>query len=213
MKEKFKKIYFTNYFSDYIAFKPIYAMLKLFTCAALWLCVSTPSNAQFLSKVIPGGHTFSQSLSTVIEHFQNNYNEIKGELLPSDPDRDIFKSTVLLPGTLRCVIYRFHSKEDSSASYQATLYKGEDFNEAAKVYKKVFKQTSQTKFKVGGENYSLEGTLLQPSEDLRFTSSILRSTNYSDLYKNFIAEVEIINNMVGYTVHLYLHNRKADIDR
>jgi len=188
-------------------------MRKLLICATLSLCASTPTNAQLLNKVLPGGNAFSQSLSTVVEHFQNNYNQIQGELLPSDPDRTIFQSTVLLPGASHCVIYRFHSKEDSSASYQATLYQGEDFNAAAKAYKQVFKQTSQTKFKIGVTNYSLEGTLLEPSEDLRFTSSILRSTNHSDLYKNFMAEVEMINGIEGWTVHLNLHSRKADMER
>jgi hypothetical protein len=54
---------------------------------------------------------------------------------------------------------------------------------------------------------------LEPSEDLRFTTSILRTTAEGELYKNFMAEIEIINTVDGWTVQLNLHSRKEDIDR
>lgn len=162
---------------------------------------------------MPGGNAFSQSLSTVVEHFQNNFHQIQGEMLPSDPDRDIFQSTVMVHGASKCMIYRFHSKEDSSASWQAILYSGEDFDAASKIYKQAFRQTRQTKFKIGLEHYSFEGSLLEPTEDLRFTSSILRSTYEAGQYKNFMAEIEMINTMEGWTVQLNLHSRKSDTER
>jgi hypothetical protein len=188
-------------------------MRKLLTCAALLICASNQSNAQHSSKVKQGGNAFSASLSTVVENFQNNYLQIQGEMLPSDPDRNIFQSTVLLPGASKCVIYRFHSKQDSSASWQALLYSGEDYAAAAKTYKQAFKQTKQTKFKTGIVNNSFEGTYLEPSEDLLFTTSILRTTAEGELYKHFMAEIEIINTMEGWTVQLNLHSRKEDTDR
>lgn len=188
-------------------------MRKLLTLSAFLFCSINLLQAQFLKKEIPGGKAFSQSLSTVVEHFQNNYHQIQGEMLPSDPDRDIFLSTVMVQGASKCLIYRFHSKEDSSASWQALLYSGEDFDVASKIYKQAFRQTRQTKFKIGLENYSFEGSLLAPTEDLRFTSSILRPTYDVGQYKNFVAEIEMINTVEGWTVQLNLHSRKADTER
>lgn len=166
------------------------------------------SYGQFVKKEIPS--TFSLSLASIIENYPNNYRLIQGELLQPDEDRDIFKSTLELPGATDCVIYRFHSKEDTTASWQGILYEGEEFKEAVKVYKNCFRNLKQTKFKVGISHYSLDGEMENPSEELRFTTSTLRPVTYSGLYNNFMAEVEMINSITGWTVRLNLHSRKND---
>jgi hypothetical protein len=198
--------------SDYIALKPIYTMRKLILCATFCGYAISSAQAQFASKILPGGAAFSNALATVVEHFRDNYHQIQGNMLPSDPDRNIYQSTVMLPGASQCVIYRFHSTEDSSASWQATLYNGDNFDAATKAYKQAFKQIKQTQFKIGIGKYGFEGSYLAPSENLRFTSSILRSTYNNDWYKNFIAEVDIVNSFEGWKVQLLLYSRKSDTE-
>jgi hypothetical protein len=166
------------------------------------------SFGQTLKKEIPS--TFSLSLANIIENYPNNYRLIQGDLLQPDEDRDIFKSTIELPGASQCVIYRFHSTEDTTASWQGVLYEGEDFKEATKVYKNCFRYLKQTKFKVGISHYTLNGAMENPSEELRFTTSTLRPDTYSVLYNNFMAEIEIVNSITGWTVRLNLHSRKND---
>lgn len=187
-------------------------MQKLLTLSAAMLLFANTSHSQLLSKVIPPS-AFSQSVSAIVENYSNNYHQIQGESLPADEDRDIFLSTVSLPGTSKCVIYRFHSEQDTTASWQALLYSGEDYKEAVKAYKNSFRQLKQTKFNVGITKVSFEGELEAPSEALRFTSSVLRPSVTSGVYKNFIAEIELLNSIDGWTVQLSLHSRKADTER
>lgn len=187
-------------------------MRKSFTLSMALLLIINISYAQLLNKVLPAS-PFSTSLSTVVENYQNNYQHIQGGAMPADEDRDIFLSTVSLPGSSLCVIYRFHSTQDTTASWQATLYNGEDFKEATKVYKHAFKQMKQTKFKVGITQISFDGNMEQPTEALRFTSSILRPSQHTDIYKNFIAEIEMLNSIEGWIVRLNLHSRKEDTER
>ncbi len=187
-------------------------MQKIFTLSVALLLIINFSYGQLLSKITPP-NPFAQSLSAIIENYQNNYFAIQGEALPPDQDRDIYKSTIGLPGASSCVIFRFHSAEDTTASWQAVLYNGEDFNEASRVYKNSFKYLKQTKFKEGIKSNSFEGSLETPTEYLKFTSSILRPAVYTEGYKNFMAEIEMINTIDGWTVQLSLHSRKADTER
>jgi hypothetical protein len=187
-------------------------MRKLPTLAIALLLTTGICQAQLLSKVIPPS-TFSLSLSKVVENFQNNYYRIQGTALPPDEDRDIFLSDIRLPGASSCVIFRFHSREDTAAGWQAVLYTGENYSDALKIYKNAFRQLKQTKFSEGITRVSFEGELQLPAENIRFTSSILRPAGGSETYKHFIAEVEILNSMEGWLVQLNLHSRKDDEER
>lgn len=187
-------------------------MRKLLTLSIALLLVSQLTQAQFINKILPST-PFTESLTRVVENYQNNYGRIQGPELTPDEDRDVFQSTILLPGASHCVIYRFHSVEDTTASWQAVLYTGEDFKEASKIYRNAFRNLKQTKFTEGGTQNSLEGDINPPTETIRFTSTILRPAVKTDIYKNFIAEIEMINTLDGWTVQLNLHSRKDDEKR
>ena len=187
-------------------------MLKSLTLSFTLVLFLQFSQAQLLQKVLPAS-PFADSLCKVVENYQHNYLDIQGLALQPDEDRDIFASTVGLPGASSCVIYRFRSRQDTTASWQALLYEGEDFKDASKAYKNAVKHLKQTKFKVGMQKISFDGEVVNPTEELRFTSSIFKPTTYTDIYKNFIAEVEMLNSMEGWIVRLNLHSRKQDTER
>jgi hypothetical protein len=201
-----------NFLYPILQAKPIYTMRKLLTLSIALLLISASLQAQLFNKVLPVS-PFTEKLSQLVENFQNNYTHIQGEALTPDEDRDIYQSTLRLPGAIQCVIYRFHSVEDTTASWQAILYTGEDFKEASKIYKNTFRQLKQTRFRQGPTQNALEGDLVTPTESLRFSTSTLRPVERTGIYKNFMAEIEMINTMDGWTVQLNLHSRKDDEKR
>ncbi|RYF88404.1 MAG: hypothetical protein EOO03_08485, partial [Chitinophagaceae bacterium] len=109
-------------------------MIKKVTSALALILAFQLAEAQLLNKLMPSG-SFSDSLTIVLESYQQNYLGIQGTALQPDEDRQIFASTVGLPGASSCVIFRFNSKQDTTAGWQATLYEGDDFKEASKAYK------------------------------------------------------------------------------
>lgn len=187
-------------------------MQKFLSLAVAMLFIWNSSNAQFYKKILPGNN-ISSAVANITENFQNNYHNIQGEELPADEGRKSYRSTVTIPGASQAVIYRFHSKEDTSASFQAILYEGESYKEAVKIYKQTFRQVKGTKFNGGSEKISFNGHMEEPTESLRFTSSQLRPDVTGGAYKNFIAEIELLNSVDGWTVQLNLHSRKNDGER
>jgi hypothetical protein len=186
-------------------------MRKILTLSLALLFIQV-CKAQLLNKAFPAGG-FSPAIAKVVENYPNNYKDIQGELLPSDEDRDIFRSIIIPAGASQCVIYRFHSKEDSTASWQCILFEGEEFADAAKMYKNIVRQMKQLTFKVGETKNSFVGETVDPKESLRFTTTILRPEIKLPAYRNFIAEIEMINSFTGWTVQLNLHSRKDDRER
>jgi hypothetical protein len=167
------------------------------------------SNAQFYKSFVPSP-AFTDSLNRIVADFRHNYHSIQGEALGSQNDVDTYQSKNSLPGAVECFIYRFHSVQDTTASFQAVMYKGDSFKEAVKIYKNTFRLVNKTKLKPSG---GFTGQMEEPNESMRFISSSMKANTSDDAYKNYIAEVEILNSYDGWEVHLNLHTKKDDRDK
>src|SRR5512141_152428 len=95
-------------------------------------------NAQFYKAILPS-QAFTDSLGKIVSSFRNNYYSIQGDIMSAQPDVDTYESKAAVPGTERSMLLRFHSVEDTTASWQAIMYAGDDYKEAAKIYKNTFR--------------------------------------------------------------------------
>ncbi len=85
------------------------------------------------------------------------------------------------------------------------MYKGDDFKEAGKIYKNVFRLVKKSQIKWIDKTFvGFTGEMEKPAETLRFTVSTLNFTLEDKRYKNFQADVEMISNYSGWEVHLNL---------
>lgn len=188
-------------------------MRKTTLIVLLYLCSSLLSHAQFFKPV----HTdlaFEDSLTQVMSVFKTNYYPIQGRQLVSQGLVDVYQSNVGVPGASHCIIQRYHSEEDTSASWQAVMYEGESYEEAVKVYKSIYNNLKKAKIKNGDDSpFTFSGELEKPSESVRFTATRLRLNTMEDAYKFFYAEVEITSNYDGWEVHLNLHTKKNDAEQ
>ena len=183
--------------------------MKKIAIVVSFLFISFLSNAQFYKSFVPSPG-FTDSLNTVVTDFKNNFKNIQGAPVNLLEDADIYKANNSIPGALESFVIRYHSVDDTSASFQAVLYDGEDFKEAEKQYKDLFRMISKSRLKMEQFSTGFEGKMKTPSESSGFTISQLKATSQSATYLNFVAEIELINEMYNWKVRLNLHNKKAD---
>jgi hypothetical protein len=104
---------------------------------------------------------------------------------------------------------RYRSAQDKTASWQAGLYDGESFEEAVKIYKKVFSQVKKTSIKgVAVSAAGFDGKLQNVDENVGFAVSTLRLKTTNKTYKDLVAEVEITSNFTGWEVRLNVYTKK-----
>ncbi|MEO5892840.1 MAG: hypothetical protein ABIQ31_21500 [Ferruginibacter sp.] len=188
-------------------------MKKTITLIMLFSCSIHIASAQFYKK-LQAPDTFSDSISIIVQDFKKNFSTIEGDQLQSRGETDVYRSKVTIPGSLHCAIYRFHSVEDTTASWQAIMYEGESYEEAIKIYKTTFRQLKNSKIKwVEKNNISFEGDLEMPGENIRFAVTPLRLNITDRPYLDFFGEIELISSYDGWEVHLNLHNKKSDADQ
>lgn len=166
--------------------------------------------AQF-SKQPSTAASFAENLAKLTRAFRNNYYQVQGDKLPSQDDMDIYNSTVILPGAQHCIIYRFHSKTDTSASWQGLLYSGDNYKEALKIYKHNCKLVNKCRVNLDGGSAVFTGKVEDPNNNLRFVSSVFSLNTTDAAYEHFFAEVEMVNlNFDEWEVRLNLQNKKDD---
>ncbi len=189
-------------------------MRKTTLIVMLCLCSTLLTHAQFFKKAVLANDPFSDSLTNVVTVFKTNYYPIQGTQLTSQGLVDVYQSKIGMPGASHCIIQRYHSEEDTTASWQAIMYEGESFEEAVKVYKDIYKNLKKAKIKNGPtSHYSFIGEMEVPNESVRFTVTPLRLNTPDRDYKFFYAEIEITSNYDGWEVHLNLHSKKNDDDQ
>lgn len=169
-------------------------------------------NAQ-LYKSPAASPAFSDALNKIVASFRTNYYSIQGNIINAQEDADVYETHATLPGAVHSFVYRFHSAEDTTASWQAIMYSGDSFKEASKVYKNIFKLVNNSHFAIDNTVINFTGEMEEPTEDLRFTASPLKAISTNPAYRRFFAEVEMINSFSGWEVHLNLHNKKDDRDK
>jgi hypothetical protein len=178
-----------------------------------FLCVGF-SQAQFFKTILPS-NPFADSLTKAVVDFKYDYNNIEGPILPAQtqPDLRVFRSKVSLPGSSHCVIYRFNSRVDTSSSWQAIMYEGDDYDEALKQYKSLFRLVKRTNIKWVDKSYlSFVGDLELPKDNVNFAVSTLHLEAMDEQYAKFVAQIELTNAGGAYEVHLNLQNKDSDTD-
>src|SRR6476646_4106245 len=71
--------------------------------------------------------SFPEVIQAVLHDFPHNFSDIRGELILAQGEIENYASRVELPGSELCLITRYHSLEDTTASWQAKMFRNEDF--------------------------------------------------------------------------------------
>jgi hypothetical protein len=182
--------------------------MRNITLSAFLLFCSFSLSAQ-LKKTPAPESAFSTQLSKVVLDFPANFQGVQGSRMPAEVDADTYLSTTCLPDALVCKVMRYHSVQDKSASWQAVLYAGENFDEAVKLYKKLHGQVKKTTVRGGdGLTAGFEGKLENIDENVGFTVSSLRLKTSNPRYRDLVAELNISSSYTGWEVRLDLYTKK-----
>jgi hypothetical protein len=188
-------------------------MFKKVSVSVLFLFVISVSQAQFYTSFLPAAE-FNNALEKIVSDFRYNFKNITGDTLNNRGEVETYSSKIILPGTTECVINKYHSAKDTTASWQAIVYKGDNYKEAVKAYKNTFRLLNKSRMQLADRSVlGFTGEMEQPKEELRFTVSTLRLDSDDIRYKRFTAEVELLLNYTEWHVNINLSNKKPDTER
>lgn len=157
--------------------------------------------------------SFSQSIQSVLMDFPNNFHNISGESILEQGEVEQYESKVQLPGSIACIIGRYHSVIDTTASFQAIMFKSDEYEAAAKQYRSIYRQLKASPVvMVDGSKLYLTGDFSEPDNALDFTVSTLVFPSHDRRFMNFKIDLELVYTMTEWSVNINMGKKKPDTE-
>lgn len=175
------------------------------------LAVMATQNLCAQVKLFEKNPGFSKAIESILHDFPNNYHNISGPLIDAYAEFEHYASKVDFPGAEHCIIGRYHSMKDTTASVQALMFRSEEFDLAAKQYKSLYRQLKGAEIRmVDGSRLYLEGQMEPPAEEADFIVSTFRFGTIDRRYKEFKVELEMLYKLNEWVVNINVVTRKKD---
>jgi hypothetical protein len=154
---------------------------------------------------------FHNAIDAILRDFPNNLRHVSGTLELAQGEFENYSSLIMLEGAANCTVTRWHSVDDTTASWQAQLFSGGDFNEASKQYHAIFRKLQSCYVKlVDGSVIYLNGDWEPAREGASFTTSTLRLLTGDWRYKEVKVELELAYQLADWAVRLNIVSKKRD---
>lgn len=154
---------------------------------------------------------YAGAIDSILRDFPNHLRHITGELVLAQGEFDNYSSMVRLPGAADCVITRWHSTADSSASWQASMYRGDDFTAAERCYRQLFRQLENCYLRMEDSSLAyLKGSLEPAKEEASFTTSTLRLGIDDWRYREVQVDVELVYLLTDWAVRIDIVSKRPD---
>lgn len=185
-------------------------MKKLTNLLLAAMVMSLSVHAQFKMDKDPSPG-FVKAIETILGDFPYNYRHITGELVEATGDWHQYASTVTLPGSESCLIGVYHSALDTTASWQALMFRSETFGKAASAYKRLYQQLKHCRLKmVDGSVYYLDGDYEEATEEVDFITTALQIQTADERFREFHVELELLYKLDEWVVNVNMVSKKKD---
>ncbi|HEV9037518.1 MAG TPA: hypothetical protein VGQ51_12880, partial [Puia sp.] len=154
---------------------------------------------------------FVTAIDSILRDFPNNLRHITGDLVMAQGEFENYASMVQLPGSADCIITRWHSTGDTTASWQAKMYSGGDFNAAEKCYHQLYRQLKGCYMRLQDSSLVyLSGEWNPAKEEAAFTSSTLRLGIDDWRYSKVEVELELVYQLADWAVQINIVSKQPD---
>jgi len=154
---------------------------------------------------------FPSAIDSVLRDFPYSFRHITGEMVLAQGEFENYASLVVVPESLSCVVTRYHSADDTTASWQARMFSSDDLDEANREYQQLYRQLKTCYVKmVDGSIFYLEGQWEPAKSGASFTTSTLRLMTGDWRYKDVKVELELVYLLADWAVNINIVSKLRD---
>ena len=181
-------------------------------CLLFLLISSLHLTAQNKPLILKVSQTIKAEIGKVVRDYYGHFYNIKGEKISETESTNEYKSKVLLQGALESSITEIKSLHNVY-SWQATMFKTDDFEKAVEKYKQIYNQLNGAGFMMHDKTvWKFKGSYDAPDEGRAFASSILEPDVNEKVLQRLKIEVALNYSMPEWTVKILVYEKISDED-
>lgn len=151
------------------------------------------------------------AIDAVLRDFPNNLRHISGEPGLAEGEFENYASVLTLPDAQECIVTRWHSKKDSTASWQARMFTSDDYSTAERHYHRLYQQLKACQMTLADSSVvPLEGDWEPAKEGAAFTTSTLRLKTNDWRYRDVRIDLELVYQLAAWAVQINIVSKKPD---
>jgi hypothetical protein len=154
---------------------------------------------------------FPAVIDAVLQDFPNNLRHISGELVMAQGEFENYASVLIPADAQDCIVTRWHSKRDTTASWQARMFTSDDYSAAEKWYRRLYGLLKGCHMTLADSSLILlEGNWEPAKEGVAFTTSTLRLKTNDWRYHEVKVELELVYQLADWAVQVNIVSKKPD---
>ncbi len=179
--------------------------------AVVFLFTTISLSAQSKLSVFKSSNSIKPDIEKVVHDYFNNFENLKGDTLAQNASIIEFASKIAPAGSSDASITNY--KTPKTYSWQATMFRTEEFKEAVSKYKQYYRQLNGATFVFSNEtSYRVSGQYDTPEEERAFASSILEVGSFDRNMKHFKIEIGLNYAFPEWVVRIMVYEKIADED-
>jgi hypothetical protein len=155
--------------------------------------------------------SLADAIDAVLGDVPNNLRKVTGALVLAEGETDNYASLVVMPDAETCMVTRYHSLEDTTASWQAKMYSGSQFGPASKKYEQLYQQLKTCYLRLpDGSIYYLQGTWEPAKEAISFATSTLTLRTDDERFRDVKVQLELVYQLADWAVSINIVTKRPD---
>jgi hypothetical protein len=175
----------------------------LFTCIFL---LFFSGNAQILQVK----NSFQADMAKVIGEFPLRFSGIAGEQTGSNPQSAEYACRLSVKDAINCKVIKYSSVTKDIYSWEATMLKTADFEEAEKKFRTLFNSLQHLSATINGTKVVFKSSYEKPAEENKFTSVVFgASEKFADLA---MLKVELLMEagIIDWTIRVLVYEKQKE---
>lgn len=150
--------------------------------------------------------TIEKVLATYTEH----YKSLQGDVISVTENSIVYNSRIRPEAAEDCTLIQYLNTEKNDYSWQALMFRSDDFAAASKKYNTCCQQLKNLVLRAGGETCKMDGEYEAPGETKSFYSTVLAPAGDSEIFDKLRVEVLLESDMTQWTLRILIYDRVHD---